>query len=47
MAFMQRALETEPLTLKNWGLIILVTSSIVVVDEIRKLIQRQLETKGV
>jgi P-type Ca2+ transporter type 2C len=45
LPFMQQALETVPLTLGNWGLIILVTSSIVVVDEIRKLIQRKLEAK--
>ena len=45
LPFMQQALETTPLTLGNWGLIVLVTSSIVVVDEIRKLIQRQLEAK--
>ena len=43
LPFMQRALETVPLALKDWGLIILVTSSIIVVDEIRKLIQRHVE----
>lgn len=45
LPFMQRALETTPLTLGNWGLIILVTSSIIVVDEIRKWFQRKLEAK--
>jgi len=45
LPFMQRALETAPLALSDWALIILVTSSIVVVDEIRKLIQRRMEAK--
>lgn len=43
LPFMQRALETVPLAPKDWGMIILVTSSIIVVDEIRKLIQRKVE----
>ncbi len=43
--FMQEALETVPITLRDWGLIIPVTVSILVVDEIRKLIQRQLDRR--
>ncbi len=38
--FVQTFLGTAPLTLGDWGRIFLVTSSIFVVDEIRKLIQR-------
>jgi P-type Ca2+ transporter type 2C len=45
LPFMQDALETAPLALRDWGLIILVTSSIVVVDEVRKFVQRRLEDK--
>ncbi len=45
LPFMQEALDTAPLRLQDWGLIVLVTFSIVVVDEIRKLIQRQKKQK--
>jgi len=45
LPFMQNALETAPLALQDWGLIVLVTSSIVVVDEIRKFIQRRAEAR--
>ena len=45
LPFMQEALETAPLRLADWGLILLVTFSIVVVDEIRKLIQRQMKKR--
>jgi Ca2+-transporting ATPase len=45
LPFMQQALETVPLALSDWGLIILVTISIIAVDEIRKLIQRRVEAK--
>jgi len=41
--FMQRALGTAPLSLADWGLIVLVSSSIFFVDEFRKYIQRRLE----
>lgn len=43
--FMQTALGTAPLTLGNWGLIFLVSSSIFFVDELRKFIQRRIENK--
>ena len=46
LPFMQEALETAPLRLADWGLILLVTFSIVVVDEIRKLIQRQMKKRA-
>jgi P-type Ca2+ transporter type 2C len=39
--FMQRALGTVPLTLRDWGLIVLVSSSIFIADELRKLVQRR------
>ncbi len=39
--FMQLALGTEPLTWQDWGLIVLVSSSIFVADELRKLVQRR------
>jgi len=45
LPFMQEALETTALSLQDWVWIILVTISIIVVDEIRKLIQRNAETK--
>ncbi|MCK5632613.1 HAD-IC family P-type ATPase [bacterium] len=35
-AFMQRLFKTVPISLKEWGLVILVSSSIVVFEEIRK-----------
>lgn len=38
--FMQNALGTAPLALRDWGMIFLVSSSILVVDEIRKFVQR-------
>jgi Ca2+-transporting ATPase len=43
LPFMQEALETTALSVQDWGWIILVTISIIVVDEIRKLIQRNAE----
>ncbi len=43
--FMQNALGTSPLRLADWGIILLVTSTIFIVDEIRKQIQRQLKIK--
>ncbi len=47
LPFMQQALETVPLALSDWGLIILVTITIIGVDEIRKLIQRRMEAKRI
>jgi len=44
MPFLQRALGTAPLAPADWGIIVLVTSSIFFVDEIRKYVQRRLET---
>jgi Ca2+-transporting ATPase len=38
--FMQRALGTTPLSWADWGLIIAVSSSVFIVDEIRKVIVR-------
>lgn len=46
LPFMQNALGTAPLKLQDWGLIFLVSSTIFVVDEIRKFIQRRLEKKS-
>ncbi len=46
LPFMQNALGTTPLTLQDWGWIILVSSSILFVDEIRKLIQRKFFEKA-
>ena len=43
--FMQSALGTAPLSPIDWLYIFLVSSTILVVDEIRKLIQRNLEKK--
>ncbi len=39
--FMQRMLGTAPLRLADWALIILVSSSIFIADELRKLVQRR------
>ena len=39
--FMQTALGTVPLTLQDWGLIVLISSSVFVADELRKFVQRQ------
>jgi Ca2+-transporting ATPase len=39
--FMQTALGTVPLSLADWGLIVLVSSSIFFADELRKLFQRR------
>jgi len=44
---MQNLLGTAPLTAGDWGRIFLLTSSIFVVDEIRKLIQRRNRNKTV
>ncbi len=41
LPFMQRALGTVPLTWGDWGLILLVASSVFVADELRKLVQRR------
>jgi P-type Ca2+ transporter type 2C len=43
--FIQTVLGTAPITLGDWGRIVLLTSSILVVDEIRKLIQRNAKRK--
>ncbi|MFW5713875.1 MAG: cation-translocating P-type ATPase, partial [Brevefilum sp.] len=40
LPFMQNALGTTPLAIQDWGGIFLISSSILIVDEIRKLIQR-------
>jgi P-type Ca2+ transporter type 2C len=40
--FLQVALNTNPLTMQEWGLIILVSGSIFIADEIRKLIRRMI-----
>jgi P-type Ca2+ transporter type 2C len=40
--FLQTALETQPLTLQQWGLIVLVSSSVFFADELRKLVQRRM-----
>jgi Ca2+-transporting ATPase len=39
--FMQKTLGTVPLSLQDWGLIVLVSSSIFVADELRKVIRRR------
>ncbi|MCU0519487.1 MAG: HAD-IC family P-type ATPase [Anaerolineae bacterium] len=39
--FMQRALGTVPLTWADWGLILLVSSTIFVADELRKAVKRR------
>jgi len=39
--FMQKALGTAPLGWEDWGLILLVASSIFIADELRKLVQRR------
>jgi Ca2+-transporting ATPase len=39
--FMQTALGTTPLSLQDWGLIVLVSSSIFVADELRKFFQQR------
>lgn len=41
--FLQVALDTTPLSAADWGLIVLVTSSIFIASEIRKLISRRLK----
>ncbi|MGC9335136.1 MAG: cation transporting ATPase C-terminal domain-containing protein, partial [Anaerolineae bacterium] len=41
--FMQMALGTVPLGWQDWGLIVLVSSSVFVADEIRKLVSRRAE----
>ncbi len=38
--FLQVALDTVPLTLEDWGMVILTSSSVFVADEIRKAVQR-------
>jgi len=45
--FMQLALGTVPLYLADWGMIVLVSSSVFIADEIRKLIQRSSKTRAV
>jgi P-type Ca2+ transporter type 2C len=41
LPFMQTALSTVGLSLNEWGLIVLVSSTILVISELRKLIQRR------
>jgi Ca2+-transporting ATPase len=43
--FMETALGTVPLSLADWGLIVLVASSIFFADELRKLFQRQAKAR--
>ena len=40
--FLQTALDTQPLTLGQWGLIVLVSSAVFFADELRKLVQRRM-----
>ncbi len=42
LPFMQTALGTEPMSLARWGLIVLVASSVFIVEEIRKLLARRM-----
>lgn len=42
--FLQVALDTVPLALADWGMIVLVSSSVFVADEIRKAVQRALSS---
>ncbi len=44
LPFMQDALGTAPLSITDWVRIVLVSSSIIVVDEIRKFIQRKAQS---
>jgi hypothetical protein len=44
--FMQVALNTVPLRAVDWGLIVLVTSSIFLLGEIRKFIWRRIRRDG-
>jgi Ca2+-transporting ATPase len=44
--FMQSALGTVPLSLADWGLIVLVSSSIFIADELRKLVQRTSQSRN-
>ena len=41
--FMNRLLKTTPLAVSEWGIIIAVASSIIIVEEIRKLFYRRME----
>jgi P-type Ca2+ transporter type 2C len=43
--FMQLALNTVPLRAEDWGLIVLVSSSIFILGEIRKFIWRRAKNK--
>lgn len=43
--FLQAALDTVPLALRDWGVIILVASSVFFADEVRKVVQRQLRER--
>jgi len=45
LPFMQAALGTVPLTLLDWAMIVLVSSSIFVADEVRKAFARRLRSK--
>ena len=45
--FMQNALGTEPLSLVDWGLIFLMTSTIFIIDEVRKFIQSKIKSSKV
>jgi Ca2+-transporting ATPase len=39
LPFLQTALGTEPLSLRDWGLVVLVSSSILIADEVRKFVR--------
>ena len=43
--FMQSALGTVPLSLSDWAMIVLVSSSVFIADELRKLVQRLSRTR--
>lgn len=45
IGFLQNILRTVPLSLSDWGLIVAVSLSTVIVDEIRKFIRRNFELK--
>ena len=46
LPFMQRALGTVPLSLQDWALIVLISSSIWFADELRKLVARRIRCAG-
>jgi Ca2+-transporting ATPase len=45
LPFLQAALGTEPLALQDWGLIVLISSSVFAADEVRKLVQSKTARK--